>query len=127
MRANHGICIQWLSDGFDLDAVTCGEGATFAHIETFTEETDGSKNASPLYPNPVKDWLTIDLSVENTGNDKLAEINIRDLSGKTLYQKIHTVESAAVRKEVSDYRTGMYILQVQSSIGKPGFYKFIKD
>ena len=115
-----------LSDGFDLDAVTCGQGTTFARQEVLAEEIQTTNN-SPIYPNPVKDWLTIDLSNEKFATDDQVEIHIRDISGNALYKRIHTLQSGSTEIEVSDFRTGIYILHVRSSDGSSGFYKFLKD
>lgn len=121
------LAFNGLSDGFDLDAVTCGQGSSVARQETFAESTPSTGNTSIIYPNPVKDWLTIDLSNENITTETRTEINIQDVSGNILYQKVHTLKSGATQVEVSGYRTGMYILHIRSTTGKSGFYKFIKD
>lgn len=117
-----------LSDGFDLDAIICAQGtATIAREETlFGADLPGS-SSSALYPNPATDWLTIDLSKQNTATETQAEVRIRDLSGSTLYQKIHILEAGTTRVQVSSYRTGIYILHIRSSTGQFKSYKFLKD
>ncbi len=116
-----------LSDGFDLDAITCANGSAIARKEVQEEESSGT-SASVLYPNPVKDWLTIDLSQEKVADDKQVELLVNDLSGNSLYRNIHSIEpNGTTQLKVSDLRSGMYILHVRTSAGASGFYKFIKD
>ncbi len=121
------LAFNGLSDGFDLDAVTCGQGTSASRQDTFAETSPSTGNTSIIYPNPAKDWLTIDLSNENPTTETRTEINIQDISGHTLYQKVHTLKSGATQVEVSGYRPGMYILHIRSTTGKSGFYKFVKD
>jgi len=113
-----------LSDGFDLDAVTCAQGSTFARQEA-PETTTGS--AYILYPNPAKDWLTVDFSNDNLADNKQVEISIRDLSGRDLYKQIHTLEGGTTRCEVTSFKSGMYILHARGVNGASGYYKFMKD
>ncbi len=116
-----------LSDGFDLDAITCANGSTTARKEVQEEESTGT-SASVLYPNPVRDWLTIDLSQEKVADNKQVELLVNDLSGNSLYRNIHSIEpNGTTQLKVSDLRSGMYILHVRTSAGASGFYKFIKD
>ncbi|HEY9007857.1 MAG TPA: putative Ig domain-containing protein [Ohtaekwangia sp.] len=111
-------------DGFDLDAVTCAQGTTFARQEA--PETTAS-HAYILYPNPAKDWLMVDFSNEKLADDKQVEISIRDLSGRDLYKQIHTLEGGTTRCEVTSFKTGMYILHARGANGASGYYKFMKD
>jgi hypothetical protein len=120
------LAFNGLSDGFDLDAVTCGQGTTAAR-EAFADAAPSTHNNSIIYPNPVKDWLNIDLSNENLTAETHAQINIQDLSGRILYQNVHTIKSGSAHLDVSGYHTGMYILRLRLSDGKSGFYKFLKD
>jgi hypothetical protein len=117
-----------LSDGFDLDAITCANGNTFAREAVTIEEESSNANTSVLYPNPVKDWLTIDLSKENITSDKQVELRVIDLSGNSLYRNIHSLEADGTTQiKVSDLSSGMYILRIRTATGPGGFYKFIKD
>ncbi|HEY9044949.1 MAG TPA: putative Ig domain-containing protein [Ohtaekwangia sp.] len=114
---------NYYSDGFDLDAVTCAQGATFARQEA-VETT--SQSTYILYPNPAKDWLTIDLSREKFARDKSIEVYIRDVSGTALYQKTHTLNASTTQCDVSLFRSGMYIVHVRGVSGA-GYYKFVKE
>jgi hypothetical protein len=117
-----------LSDGFDLDAITCANGGAAARVIAETEEEPSNTAVSILYPNPVKDWLTIDLRNEKVTDNKQIELRVNDLSGNSLYQNIHALEPDGTTKiKVSELRTGMYILHIRTSSQKSGFYKFIKD
>jgi hypothetical protein len=117
-----------LSDGFDLDAITCANGNATAREVAMIEEEPSNSSTSILYPNPVKDWLTINLSKENIAPDKQVELRVIDPSGNSLYQNIHRLEpDGTTQIKASDLRTGMYILHVRTTTGPAGFYKFIKD
>jgi hypothetical protein len=117
-----------LSDGFDLDAITCANSNAFAREAVTIEEESSNANTSVLYPNPVKDWLTIDLSKENIPSDKQVELGVIDLSGNSRYRNIHSLEADGTTQiKVSELGTGMYILRVRTSTRNAAFYKFIKD
>ncbi|MFD0999961.1 putative Ig domain-containing protein [Ohtaekwangia kribbensis] len=116
-----------VSDGFDLDAVTCINSSTLARKDV-QEEESSFNSTSVLYPNPVKDWLTVDLSEENIATDKQIELHVIDLSGNSRYRNIHSLEpNGTTQLKVSELRTGMYILRVQTAAGHSRFYKFLKD
>ncbi|SKC57180.1 putative Ig domain-containing protein [Ohtaekwangia koreensis] len=117
------------SDGFDLDAVTCAQGATFARRGAFEEEASINNEAYILSPNPAQDVLTIDLSKETIAipADGRVEINIRDISGNPVYKKVHTLDTnRATQCELSGLHPGMYILNLRSENNTSGFFKFIK-
>lgn len=116
-----------LSDGFDIDAVTCANGNAIAREAVVIEEESLGSRASMLYPNPAKDWLTIDLSKDIAGNKQI-ELGVIDLSGNALYRNIHSLEpDGTTQLKVSELRTGMYILRIQTTAGNSGFYKFLKE
>ena len=117
-----------LSDGFDLDAITCANGNAVAREVAAIEEESSNTSTSVLHPNPVKDWLTVSLSKENIPSDKQVELRVIDLSGNSLYRNIHSLEpDGTTQIKVSELRTGMYILHVRTYIGNATFYKFLKD
>ncbi len=59
-----------------------------------------------LYPNPVKDWLTLKLGQ----GESTKQISVFETSGK----QVTYIETAAeeVKIDVSDYRTGIYFIKV---------------
>jgi len=120
------LAFNGLSDGFDLDAVTCGQTTIAARLVPLAEAAPAT-NVYPIYPNPAKDWLTINVSNLNTATEGQAEVSIRDLSGHTLYQKMHILEAGSTRVQVSTYSNGIYILHIRSSSGQFRSYKFLKD
>jgi len=65
-----------------------------------------------MYPNPVKDYLSIDVGDSNVSN---VEISIIDLSGKIVYCKKsnNTVNTI----DVSSYNSGLYFVEVKTSRG----------
>ena len=116
------------SDGFDLDAITCAQdnGDPVLGIP----EGNVTSNTYILYPNPAQNWLTVDLSKDQSiaiPADRRVEVNISDISGNGVYKTVQTLEGdGIVTLEVSDLRAGMYILNVRTGVYSSGFYKFMK-
>jgi hypothetical protein len=117
------------SDGFDLDAITCAQDNGDPVLGIGDELTASGKN-TVLYPNPVRDQLTVDLSRDQSiaiPADRNIEISISDMRGNDVHRTIYTRQgNDAVTLEVSDLHTGMYIVKVRSGSYTSGFYKFIK-
>lgn len=73
------------------------------------------KKSFKIYPNPAKDFLTI----ENI--DRNLNLKIYDVSGKLIYETLTSGKS--VRVDISHFQKGQYILMIENS--RPEF--FIKD
>lgn len=120
------------TDGFDLDAITCGQSTTFARLGTDEGEADAisGKGVYILSPNPAEDQVTLDLSRDQSiaiPPDGRTEINIRDVSGSDIYTRIHAVdENGTITLKIADFQSGMYILQIRTAARTSRFYKFIK-
>jgi hypothetical protein len=118
------------TDGFDLDAITCGQSTTFARLGT--DETDAISGSGIyiLSPNPAESQVTLNLSLDQSiaiPSDGNAEVNIRDVSGSEIYTRKHTVdEKGTITVEIADFRSGMYILNVRTGLHASRYYKFIK-
>ena len=74
-------------------------------------------NNITIYPNPVKDQLTI-----TTENEKINSIKIMDVTGKIL--QVFTENTTTIN--VADLAKGLYILQIQTEKGI-GTKRFIKE
>ncbi|MCL8536097.1 choice-of-anchor J domain-containing protein [Chryseobacterium gallinarum] len=79
---------------------------------------DVTKHKASVYPNPVKDILTI------KSEGKISEISLFDLTGKL--QKKEKMNSANATINVSDLSTGNYLLKIKEE-GKEKIYKIIKE
>lgn len=64
-----------------------------------------------VYPNPVNDIITV------SGNTKIYDIRIVDLSGKMVKQFSETV-NRSVQFDVTDLPSGMYVIQVFTESGR---------
>lgn len=73
------------------------------------------KNVVKLYPNPVSDFLNIETE------EILKNVSVFDNTGK---QIISTKEKTI---DVQSLSSGLYILQVETTTGAMGSYKFIKN
>lgn len=118
------------TDGFDLDAITCGQSTTFARLGTEEEDAIPGNGIYILSPNPAEDRVTLDLSQDQSillPPDGRVQINIRDARGAMVYNHIHTLEgNRTTTLEVTDFQSGMYILNVRAGAHTSRFYKFIK-
>jgi len=74
-----------------------------------------------LYPNPVKDLLTIDLGAEYS----YLEAKIIDLTGKTLSTNIFNATSTVNLK--MDVAPGIYLLQLKDKTGVIANLKVVKE
>jgi len=80
-----------------------------------TKDNSALKKSFKIYPNPVKDFITIE-NVERNLN-----LKIYDTSGKLLYETL--TNGKTVRVDVSHFQKAQYILMIENF--KPEF--FIKD
>ncbi|HEY9044950.1 MAG TPA: putative Ig domain-containing protein [Ohtaekwangia sp.] len=120
------------SNGFDVDAVTCGsytEGYA-ARVATAEASAIFSGNANAIYPNPVTDRLTVSLSEDDKfilPDDRQIRLDIRDVSGRMVYQQLHTLDAGwKTQCDVSSFPTGVFILRARTH-DTVRYYKFIKN
>jgi hypothetical protein len=79
-------------------------------VFTGTEEKLPEQNKLAVYPNPVKNLLTI--TADHT-QGKTVDLIITDLSGKIMLQK--SIQNSSPLKEfvdVSDFSRGLYLLRL---------------
>lgn len=118
------------SNGFDLDAITCGQSTTFARLATDEEDAITGNGVYILSPNPAENQVTLDLSRDESiaiPPDGRLEVNIRNVTGSDIYTRIHAVEeNGTITLEIADFQSGMYILHVRTAARTSRFYKFIK-
>ena len=75
-----------------------------------------------LYPNPTHDQLQIAVNKQGT---KVEQVVIYDITGKEIYRK--TYEEYLVNIDVSNYKTGVYLVKVKGTDGREWSKKFIKE
>lgn len=67
-----------------------------------------SKAAIRLYPNPANDWVFFDFDIDSEMQEKSKEIQLFDLSGKSLMQ----IQTSENRINISSWQTGIYFYRV---------------
>ena len=125
-RKNSRIRITALTEGqfvFEL-AVMDNEGAVGSTKIKVTVIND-SLSSLTVYPNPVKDVLTISYQKEKTG---VVRIKIFDFNGRVVLQSEAQKDNTLLDKSinVSSLKPGIYYLQVTSEGSKPLIQRFTR-
>lgn len=81
------------------------------------------ENNIRIYPLPFSDRLTIQLPE----NYAIHSINILDMSGKELYQRVGLYKEDQLNLQLSFLESGMYILMLESDNGSRNVLKIIKN
>lgn len=109
----------WVTTIYDINALLkqgggkiCGsldkEGAEF-HVIDCHYGYHRTGNAT-LFPNPVTNMLAVQFKELN--NAKKIEVQIVDLDGRTLQQKVYPGDIQSVLLNVADLVSGMYVLEI---------------
>ena len=118
--------------GYDITlSWTIGEGVieTFSNNEmvltqgfqqpslkiTLVEESDKIDFQLNVYPNPTKDFLTINLLSEN---EISCTTELFDMSGKLLFSKIFKGRELTENIDLTNYSSNLYILKIIDNNGK---------
>ena len=115
---------EYLSNGF-FEACLVGENIcgldsscmTFTIVSAVGIKENNINNNISIYPNPVKNQLTI-----TSDNEKVNNIKIMDVTGKTL----NVFAGNTTTINVSDLAKGLYFLQIQTEKGI-AVKRFIKE
>ncbi len=86
-----------------------------------TNENAVRSNIS-VYPNPVKDFLTVDFNTEKLDN---SSFQLFDVSGKVVYQG--NLKNAKNQISASSLSVGMYILRITNAGKLVKTFKIIKN
>ncbi|MDI9308692.1 MAG: T9SS type A sorting domain-containing protein [Limnohabitans sp.] len=89
---------------------------------TTLNSTQFEVNNFSLYPNPAKDFITI----QATQNNTISSVMVTDISGKTIYNNSYANESK-VEINLSNFSTGIYFIKVSLPTNETQQMKFIKD
>lgn len=82
---------------------------------TVVEESDKIDFQINVYPNPTKDFLTINLLSEN---DISCTTELFDMSGKLLFSKIFKGREITENVDLTNYSSNLYILRIIDTNGK---------
>ena len=77
---------------------------------TLSTNTTTKKEIS-IFPNPATDFVNINLSALNFKN---AELKIFDASGRMVFDRNYTSENKTIKIDVSNFKTGIYIINIIS-------------
>lgn len=93
-------------DGVGYKSTTINTNVIAGFLSYFYDEN------MKVYPNPSVNELTLEISsIEDVSNSK---IELFDMSGKRISAIPYTVEGDIIKVDVSKYKRGMYILNVQN-------------
>lgn len=73
-----------------------------------------SFSISKVYPNPVKDFLTVDLYTEMSGNIQISIFNIMGTEVKK-WDSFLSQGDQVLKIDFSSFKTGIYILKITNS------------
>ena len=107
----------------DLDTATClikNDDAGLAANASNEDDLQAGNNQIKLYPNPVKDILTIEGLNANTKT----HISIVDVQGNTIIKTVSGNSSCTVK--VKQLTPGTYYVKIETGI-KTETIKFIKE
>ncbi|MEJ0030253.1 MAG: T9SS type A sorting domain-containing protein [Bacteroidota bacterium] len=134
--AANGYAFNDVSNGFDLDAVTCANynnsGARTASdlAEAILVDKDGGDQYAVAYPNPARLWLTLDFARDPEfiyPESGQVEINIIDMTGKIGVGGIHYLDNEwKTRVNVENLSPGLFVAKVRAN-GVTKHYKFVRN
>lgn len=105
--------------GYGEHATNCVSSTTMGSLATTSGQTittEGESDDSTiadllLYPNPVSDWLNVEMTSDFSGD---AEITVIDITGRRVLQQrlVKTAGLATTRVQVAMLPSGMYHLRI---------------
>jgi Secretion system C-terminal sorting domain/Beta-propeller repeat len=96
--------------------------AKLTSLATATGDFETINNLNIL-PNPTHDKLTINL--KNTEGSIKVKVTITDIAGRTLIQQ--TIQTPQADINVSSLINGLYLITVETTDGRRGVQKFVKN
>ncbi|WP_181163744.1 PA14 domain-containing protein [Pontibacter mangrovi] len=90
-----------------------------------TADSDAFFKTATAYPNPFRDMVTLDLGDKQV---ELAEVAVLDQTGRVVYKetKLDLVNNK-LSMDLSDLKTGLYILKYTDKAGKTDSIKIMKE
>ncbi|MEM7104206.1 MAG: choice-of-anchor B family protein [Bacteroidota bacterium] len=103
------------------------QDATFKYSEVISEKLDLVTPQLEIYPNPVKDELTIRIV---STDEQVSQLKIHDLSGRLIYEGTAELNEGINELKIANpnWAEGMYFLSASNNdISKPLRFVVIKD
>lgn len=95
------------NDANSPDSVQIWQGESLVSVDQMLDEDD----EFVVYPNPVKELLTVGLSTELNN----ANISIRDVQGRLLDSRVYRKGDAPLQQfNMSEYDSGLYLIEIIS-------------
>ncbi len=91
--------------------------------QTGINDQEYAENQISIYPNPVKDVLSIKIDVEQESNNTFFA-EIYDLQGKLLLSR--TIDTNSFEFNLEEFNDGIYLVQIRTSQKLIGKKRFIK-
>ena len=115
--------IQAINGGFNLGPVTFTVDNSLA-----VQEIDMSKEKTTVFPNPVNDFLDINLNLNSPGD---MNIRILDILGKTIFTALYKDlnkgnQKITITEQIKSLHSGIYLIEI-STTDQKYFSKFLKN
>jgi hypothetical protein len=124
---------DWLINSFEIgnigyfvggaDNQVYGTSQVYEYSPMFTGIESNEKELVKVFPNPVSDFLNIDL---NENNNNISAVKIYNASGQIVYSDAVIVENSVFRISLNSLAEGNYYLTLYSGSEMIHAYPFIK-
>ncbi|MDX5438526.1 MAG: T9SS type A sorting domain-containing protein, partial [Pontibacter sp.] len=104
--------------GESFESISAMQVSEIADTDTYFAKT-------AVYPNPFQDVVTLDLGEKEV---ELAEVVVVSQTGQVVYKESKLeLTNNKLSLDLSDLKTGMYILKYTDKTGKSESFKLIKE
>ncbi|GHA80328.1 hypothetical protein GCM10007389_38150 [Pontibacter akesuensis] len=111
--------------GNRLSPIGALEGITAMQISKVADETDAFFAKATAYPNPFRDMVTLTLG---TAEVELAQVVIVDQTGREVHKEANPkLVNNELSMNLSDLKSGLYILKYTDKAGKTSSLKIVKE
>jgi len=126
LAANDSVVVAFaLIAGDDVDDLnTSAANAQIKYDGLFLSDNEGVQalNQVSVYPNPVKNTLTI-----NSGSEKVIAVQIADVTGRVVYATASSTQTGnLIHVDMESYATGIYTIKVETATST-SYAKFVKE
>lgn len=125
LAANDSVVVAFaLIAGDDIDDLnTSATNAQIKYDGLFLSDKNNinSLNQVFVYPNPVKNIISI-----NSNSERVTSIKITDVTGRMVYSSSNSHDGNEIKIDLSLYNAGLYAIQVETNSGTT-FAKFVKE
>jgi beta-glucanase (GH16 family) len=114
--------------GGDIDPEFSSDNMEIDYVRVYQESplsvSQKVKNGVGFYPNPVDDYLNINVSELTNQNITL---QIIDISGRSVYKNQHSIITSQISYNASALNPGLYFLELTQKNGRKNTFEFIKN